>query len=919
MEKKSYLKKVLVEFGTTFSQRRINNAICIVIFIAMSFGTAFSQAECGCDHVISPSDSPPGQVITKDGAAMNVQPGDKVCIMAGNYNGRLELLNFQGSSLEPILIVNCGGQAVISNYVTNKPAINVLNSKHFKLSGRGHPGFDYGIKIDTTGQNGLSLGAFSTDFEIEGFDIAHTGFAGIINKTDPSCGNRDLRWFVQKNSIFHDNYIHHTHGEAFYIGSTNYPTRIVDCSGQTVTLYAHSMEGVKIYNNIVEHTGWDGIQIGATTKDGAIFDNTIRNYGTRRKGAHSHGIQLSNDVLCSVYNNKILPVTPGGRSGYGNGIFSKAAVARIFNNLIVNPGDLDSAQRMGIQFNRNSNPIPDSSHYVINNTIINPARAGISMFHDNVNNKFNNNIIVSHTGLYIIDTKPPETDTSYNYRTTSIANPGFSDSEYHLSENSPCRDNGVNRYADGVTFDLDYNPRPASGPFDQGAYQYAPSPGSDCANVGSIMREVYTGITGNQVSDLTGHASYPNSPSTVEMLTSLFETTTNYGDHYGQRVRGYVCPPTSGIYYFYISGNDFCELWLSTSDDPANKVKIAEVPGATLVREWDKYPAQRSVGINLSAGQMYYIEALHKEGVNNDNLAVGWELPGGGLEQPIPASRLVPPQAAPPICSASGTILREQYNTIEGSLVSDLTADPDYPDNPSITEEISIFEGPTNTADHYGTRIRGYICAPATGNYRFYISGNDRAELWLSTGSNSADKTLIAYVPAATAVREWNKFTEQESRLIPLVADNTYYIEALHKEGVNSDHIAVGWQLPNLTLERPIPGTRLSPPDESSLRSTSSARQSIDDRAEGSTNTMESSISVYPNPAKNSFSVSMPSSRGENYRVRLMDIYGRLLKEVNAGSADQPIEVSDVPQGLYILDIIQNNAVTRKRLRIERK
>ena len=32
------------------------------------------------------------------------------------------------------------------------------------------------------------------------------------------------------------------------------------------------------------------------------------------------------------------------------------------------------------------------------------------------------------------------------------------------------------------------------------------------------------------------------------------------------------------------------------------------------------------------------------------------------------------------------------------------------------------------------------------------------------------------------------------------------------KEGGGGDHVAVGWQLPNGTQERPIPGNRLMPP-----------------------------------------------------------------------------------------------------------
>jgi hypothetical protein len=46
----------------------------------------------------------------------------------------------------------------------------------------------------------------------------------------------------------------------------------------------------------------------------------------------------------------------------------------------------------------------------------------------------------------------------------------------------------------------------------------------------------------------------------------------------------------------------------------------------------------------LEAGKRYAIEALHKEGGGNDNLAVGWQLPDGTQERPIPGNRLAPPE-----------------------------------------------------------------------------------------------------------------------------------------------------------------------------------------------------------------------------------------------------------------------------------
>ncbi|MCX7806372.1 MAG: DUF1080 domain-containing protein, partial [Planctomycetota bacterium] len=45
--------------------------------------------------------------------------------------------------------------------------------------------------------------------------------------------------------------------------------------------------------------------------------------------------------------------------------------------------------------------------------------------------------------------------------------------------------------------------------------------------------------------------------------------------------------------------------------------------------------------VRLEGGKAYYIEALHKEGGGDDHPAVGWRLPDGKDERPIPLSRLM--------------------------------------------------------------------------------------------------------------------------------------------------------------------------------------------------------------------------------------------------------------------------------------
>jgi gliding motility-associated-like protein len=164
-------------------------------------------------------------------------------------------------------------------------------------------------------------------------------------------------------------------------------------------------------------------------------------------------------------------------------------------------------------------------------------------------------------------------------------------------------------------------------------------------NVGNIKVERYDNIPGNTITDLTNAVNYPNNPTALFDLTSanfeILQSSPNK-DNFGVRVRGFICPPTTGNYIFYINSDDYSELWLSPSGDPAIKNKIAFVNGNTGLNQWNVYTSQKSASIALTAGQSYYIEALMKEGAGGDHLQVAWELPGFFTRTLIPKARLSP-------------------------------------------------------------------------------------------------------------------------------------------------------------------------------------------------------------------------------------------------------------------------------------
>lgn len=116
-----------------------------------------------------------------------------------------------------------------------------------------------------------------------------------------------------------------------------------------------------------------------------------------------------------------------------------------------------------------------------------------------------------------------------------------------------------------------------------------------------------------------------------------FESPANSGDGFGERLRAFVIPPATGSYVFSIASDEWSDLFLSSDESPANRVRIAFVNNATRYRQFDAEPNQKSVSISLVAGQRYYLEAVRKEGNGPDHLTVRWQLPDGSLEEPIPA------------------------------------------------------------------------------------------------------------------------------------------------------------------------------------------------------------------------------------------------------------------------------------------
>lgn len=72
-------------------------------------------------------------------------------------------------------------------------------------------------------------------------------------------------------------------------------------------------------------------------------------------------------------------------------------------------------------------------------------------------------------------------------------------------------------------------------------------------------------------------------------------------------------------------------------------------------------------------------------------------------------------------------------------------------------------------------------------------------------------------------------------------------------------------------------------------------------------------FSMYPNPAKNIVHIQ-PSFEQEFFSIKIIDVQGKLVKELKSVNTVQPIDVSQFAKGLYFVQAAQGNKVSTNKL-----
>ncbi|MEI6342115.1 MAG: LamG-like jellyroll fold domain-containing protein [Verrucomicrobiota bacterium] len=162
----------------------------------------------------------------------------------------------------------------------------------------------------------------------------------------------------------------------------------------------------------------------------------------------------------------------------------------------------------------------------------------------------------------------------------------------------------------------------------------------------------------------------------------------------------------------------------------------------------------------------------------------------------------------------AGSIARLVYDGLAGTTVASLTNASIFPDQPTFREQLDDYnptaagvlvrglQGKENSGSNYGSYVRGYLEAPESGDFSFFIASDDASELWLSTDATPVNRRRIAFESAfGSTLFSGPRINERRSVPIRLVRGQKYFLEVIHKQGNGASGLQVGWQRPDGTQE----------------------------------------------------------------------------------------------------------------------
>jgi hypothetical protein len=234
---------------------------------------------------------------------------------------------------------------------------------------------------------------------------------------------------------------------------------------------------------------------------------------------------------------------------------------------------------------------------------------------------------------------------------------------------------------------------------------------------GYVLRETYTNILGTTIGELTNHVSFPLQPARRDYLSGIDYSASPPVTNAGVRISGWITPPADGDYDFYIAGDFQSLLYLSTDENPANKMPVAMEP------EWNNYRdfAANDRRINITAGLHYFPWAANLP-VNRTPNTVGPRALQASKRyyfEVLKKKQSGGPDHVSVAMVPAGSPIPGAAAVVSGAAISSYLS----PDN-----RITITQQPTNRVAHAASGVTGFnvIAKPlVTGplSYRWFRDG----------------------------------------------------------------------------------------------------------------------------------------------------------------------------------------------------
>lgn len=432
--------------------------LLLTVMLALHNGYSQFEIACGCDYTIAVSE--------ESFDASSVAPGKVICIDDG-YRESLKITNVEGTPSNPILIKNCGGDAIIGDGVSSGGLL-IQKSKYFKLTGGSFGVGTYGIKINGGNYRGLTVNKGSSNFEIDHIQITNVKNAPAVKIGDnPDCTKKyNAENFSMDDCSLYDLKIEDC-DFGILIGHAKYNVGINSffCG----RIYPHGLKNLSIKNSIIKNIA-SGYAIACYGTQGVFHGNRIENTQTGFKiGTHSN---------LYIFENRVVNTSGHGLECNGSDFLD------LQQNLFANNGGIASsaiAINYGIALDGFTLGLN-----MVHNTIVGSGKYNLEVedaFLISESGAIKNNLFcqpdISLTSPYdgapyVFMAPSPSIDVANNVYGPSMFDFGFENpftNDFRLQHSSPAINQGT---VSGLIYDLDNNHRNLAGAPDAGCFEYRP-------------------------------------------------------------------------------------------------------------------------------------------------------------------------------------------------------------------------------------------------------------------------------------------------------------------------------------------------------------------------------------------------------------------------------------------------------------